>query len=152
ASSAVTSVTQSLDRAMGLLELVVAHAREGIDLQGLVAASGLKKPTVHRLLVGLRNAGLVDYDLQTRRYSPAYKLYEMGMMTGVRFDLRLLALPSLARLAEETCDTVHLSIRRGDASVCVARRIGSYPIRTLTLEAGDARPLGLGAGSLALLA
>jgi DNA-binding IclR family transcriptional regulator len=29
--------------------------------------------------------------------------------------------------------------------------VGAYPIRTLTLEIGDRRPLGVGAGSLALL-
>lgn len=146
------SVTQSLDRAMRLLELVVSQTQHGVDLQGLVAMSGLKRPTVHRLLTGLRNAGLVSYDTRTRRYLPAYKLYEMGMMAGQRFDVRLLALPSLERLATETCDTVHLSVRHGDASLCVARTVGSYPIRTLTLEVGDTRPLGLGAGSLALLA
>jgi len=56
------------------------------------------------------------------------------------------------RLAQQTGDTVYLSVRSGDQSICVARRVGSFPIKTLTLEVGDARPLGLGAGSLALLA
>lgn len=149
---APVSVTQSLDRAMLLLDLVVMRARTGIDLQELVALSTLKRPTAHRLLTGLRNAGLVTYEPRSRRYLPAYKLYEMGMMAGQRFDVRLLALSGLERLAAETSDTVHLSVRQGDFSICVARQIGSYPIRTLTLEVGDARPLGLGSGSLALLA
>lgn len=137
---------------MQLLDLVVSQTQHGVDLQGLVMLSGLKRPTVHRLLTGLRNAGLISYDTRTRRYMPAYKLYEMGMMVKQRFDVRSLALPSLERLAIETCDTVHLSVRQGDTSLCVARNVGSYPIRTLTLEVGDIRPLGLGAGSLALLA
>jgi DNA-binding IclR family transcriptional regulator len=32
----------------------------------------------------------------------------------------------------------------------VARTVGDYPIRTLTLDRGDRRPLGVGAGALAL--
>lgn len=56
------------------------------------------------------------------------------------------------RIAEATEDTVYLSIRSGDQAICVARRTGAFPIKTLTLEVGDSRPLGLGAGNLALLA
>ena len=41
---------------------------------------------------------------------------------------------------------------KGTAAVCVGREIGSFPIRTLTLEVGDRRPLGVGSGALALLA
>jgi DNA-binding IclR family transcriptional regulator len=47
---------------------------------------------------------------------------------------------------------VYLSIRQGDEAVCIVREEGSYPIKTLTLRPGDRRPLGVGAGSLALLA
>ncbi len=146
------SVTQSLDRALALLDIVVEHARQGITLGAVAQAADLKKPTAHRLLAGLRNAGLIDYDAHTRLFSPSFKLYQMGQAAGTRFDVLRLAAPSLDRLAQATSDTVHLSVRNGNASICIARRIGSFPIKTLTLEVGDARPLGLGAGSLALLA
>jgi DNA-binding IclR family transcriptional regulator len=43
-------------------------------------------------------------------------------------------------------------VREGLAAICVARDVGAFPIRTLTLDIGDRRPLGVGAGSLALLA
>src|SRR6185436_15021685 len=51
-----------------------------------------------------------------------------------------------------TADTVYLSVRLGDVAICLDRVEGAYPIRTLTLKVGDRRPLGIGAGSLALLA
>jgi DNA-binding IclR family transcriptional regulator len=146
------SATQSLDRALRLLEHVVDHARAGIALPALSGASGLTKPTAHRLLSGLRNAGLVDYDAATRLFSPSFKLYRMGLAAAVRFNVAELAAPAMERLAAATGDTVYLSVRSGDHAVCVARRVGAFPIKTLTLEVGDARPLGLGAGSLALLA
>ena len=38
------------------------------------------------------------------------------------------------------------------SAVCVAREIGDFPIRTLSLGVGDLRPLGVGSGSLALFA
>jgi DNA-binding IclR family transcriptional regulator len=56
------------------------------------------------------------------------------------------------RLEERSEDTVYLSIRSGDDAICTARQEGRYPIKTLTLAVGDRRPLGIGAGSLALLA
>ncbi|MBV7485328.1 IclR family transcriptional regulator [Bordetella sp. BOR01] len=146
------SVTQSLDRALVLLDIVVKHARAGIALGEAAQHAGLKRPTAHRLLTGLRNAGVIDYDVKARLFSPSFRFYQMGLAAGARFDILRIALPSLERLAQETSDTVHLSTRNGDHSICVARRIGDFPIRTLTLKVGDFRPLGLGAGSLALLA
>ena len=151
AASPQASLTQSLDRAIGLLEEVVNHAAQGAALGALAERAQLSKPTAHRLLNGLRKLGLVDYDEKSRLFFPGLKLYRMGLASAVRFDLVQLAQPSMALLAEETGDTVYLSLRAGDSALCVARQIGSFPIRTLTLEVGDYRPLGLGAGSLALL-
>jgi DNA-binding IclR family transcriptional regulator len=59
---------------------------------------------------------------------------------------------SLIRLAGKSGDTAFASVNEGTAAICVAREVGEFPIRTLTLSVGDRRPLGVGAGSLALLA
>lgn len=146
------SPTQSLDRAMDLLDVVVGHTVSGIALGALSAIVGLSKPTAHRLLNGLRNGGLIDYDTHSRLFFPAFKLYSMGQAAALRFDVIQVASESLDRIAEETGDTVFLSARSGDFVVCVARRTGSFPIKTLTLDVGDVRPLGLGANGMVLLA
>lgn len=146
------SPTQSLDRAMDLLDVVVGHTTSGIALGALAAIVGLSKPTAHRLLNGLRNSGVIDYDTTSRLFFPAFKLYSMGQAASVRFDVIRAAGASLERLAEETNDTVFLSARSGDFCVCVARTTGSFPIKTLTLDVGDVRPLGLGANGMVLLA
>lgn len=150
--TAVGSPTQSLDRALDLLDVVVSHAVSGIALGALSAIVGLSKPTAHRLLGGLRTSGLIDYDNVHRLFFPAFKLYSMGQAASVRFDVIPAATASLERLADETGDTVFLTARSGDFAVCVARREGSFPIKTLTLNVGDVRPLGLGANGLVLLA
>lgn len=55
-------------------------------------------------------------------------------------------------LASLTSDTVLLSVRSGLEAVCIDREIGDYPIRANYLDVGSRRPLGVGAGSMALLA
>ena len=37
------------------------------------------------------------------------------------------------------------------SSICSARALGDYPIKALTLDVGIRRPLGVGAGGLAIL-
>ncbi|MCY1371024.1 HTH-type transcriptional repressor AllR [compost metagenome] len=54
-------------------------------------------------------------------------------------------------IAEEVGDTVYLILRSGSEAVCLDRCEGPSPIRVLTLSVGSRRPLGLGAGGLALL-
>lgn len=146
------ATSQSLERGMSLLEAVVDRPLAGATLNELAAATGLSRPTAHRLLLSLRKLGFVDYDAQTRRFFPGLKAYRMGLASAARFDIVELADRSMSKLAEETGDTVFLSLRHGDSALCAARKIGAFPIRTLTLNVGDFRPLGVGAGSLALLA
>lgn len=137
---------------MSLLEAVVERPLAGATLNELAAATSLSRPTAHRLLLSLRKLGFVDYEAQSRRFFPGLKAYRMGLASAARFDIVELADRSMSRLAEETGDTVFLSLRHGDSALCAARKIGAFPIRTLTLNVGDFRPLGVGAGSLALLA
>lgn len=146
------SPTQSLDRALALLEAVAAQPVAGSVLGDLAQEAGLQKTTAHRLLTGLRNAGLIDYDADRRRFHPGFKLYQLGQSAGARFNVIQIAAPSLKRLADATGDTVYLTIRNGDQLNCVARSVGDFPIKMLTLNVGDVRPLGLGSNGLVLLA
>jgi DNA-binding IclR family transcriptional regulator len=94
---------------------------------------------------------LVIQEAGSRRYALGHELVRLGRAAG-RADVTDLARPALLRLARETEDTVFVSVREGLEAVCLDRAIGDYPIKTLTLNVGDRRPLGVGAGSLALLA
>ena len=59
---------------------------------------------------------------------------------------------SLRNLSEITMDTSFVSVKRGNYAVCLHREEGTYPVRTHALQAGNQHPLGIGAGSLAMLA
>jgi DNA-binding IclR family transcriptional regulator len=129
----------------------MASHTDGAMLSGLARETDLGKGTVHRLLSALIETGLVFQDYETKRYRLAAGLALLGHAAH-RQDLAALAKPFLLRLAEETEDTIYASVREGGAAVCVAREIGAFPIRNLSLEVGHLRPLGVGSGSLALFA
>jgi DNA-binding IclR family transcriptional regulator len=76
------------------------------------------------------------------------------MAAGLRGagDLAALAQPSLLRLAAAAGDTALLSVRSGPEAVHIAREVGEFPLQPNKLQVGSRRPLGVGAGSLALLA
>jgi DNA-binding IclR family transcriptional regulator len=93
------------------------------------------------------------------RRDEATKTYSLGTEVGIlaaamrdRDDLRSRARPSLVRMAAVSEDSVLLSVRSGSESVCVDREVGSFPIRANYLDIGSRRPLGVGAGAMALLA
>lgn len=146
------SGSQSVDRALSLLSRVGRHAAAGVPLSGLVEESGLNKPTVRRLLLALMRSGLVEQDAVTRRYYPGAEAYVLGVMAARRFSLAEICLDSLRRLSRKTEDTSFVSLRRGLFSVCLHREEGAFPVRTHALQAGFEHPLGVGAGSLAMLA
>ncbi len=144
------ATVKTIDRASRLLRAVATHG-DGAMLSAVARETGLGKGTVHRLLNALVDAGLVFQDTDTKRYRLSAGLGLLGQAAH-RHELASLARPSLLRLADETEDTVFASLREGGTAVCVAREIGAFPIRTLSLDPGHVRPLGVGSGSLALLA
>ncbi|WP_162501374.1 IclR family transcriptional regulator [Methylobacterium crusticola] len=121
-------------------------------LSELAAETGLNKVTALRILDTLAQEGFVARAPDGRGWRPGPESLALAAGAGRPDDLRALARPSLVRLAEISGDTVLLSVRSGVEAVCVERETGSYPIRANYLDIGSRRPLGVGAGSLALLA
>lgn len=144
--------SQSVDRALALLAMVGRHPVDGASLGQLVTESGLNKPTVRRLLLALIRNGMIEQNEQTRRYFPGEEAYILGTFAAHRHGLLELSYEPLARLAQTTGDAAFLSVRRGYSSLCLHREEGTYPIRTYALTTGRLHPLGVGAGSLAMLA
>lgn len=142
---------QSLARAAGILRALANTGTAGTRLVDIAQAIGLGKTTTHRLLNALLDLGYVEQDGSTRRYRLGLEVYALAMSAHSRLDIIELARPSLVSLAEQTGDTVYLSVIDRHEAVCVDRQTGTFPIRTLTLNIGDRRPLGVGSGSLALL-
>ncbi len=146
------SGSQSVDRALGLLSLIGREPADGLPLGEIVSGSGLNKPTARRLLLALMRAGLVEQEPQTRRYCLGEQAFVLGVLAARRHGLLEIAMDGLRRLSAETQDTSFLTVRRENYAICLHREEGTYPVRTHALQAGDQHPLGVGAGSLAMLA
>jgi len=143
---------QSIERAAAILRALASGSPKGSRLADVVAATRLSRSTAHRLLVAMAGAGLVEYDAAAAVFHLGWDLFAFGAKAASRRGLIDLAEGAMQRLADRTSDTVFLSVRSNVEAICIDRREGSFPIRTLTLSVGDHRPLGVGAGSLALLA
>lgn len=142
--------TSSVQRACSILR-VMSDSRNS-RLTDIAHAAELDKATTLRLLEVLTRNGLVQRNPVNKQYSLGPEVFVLGAAAAARQDLRPVARPSLIRLADEFEDSTMLSLPRGAESVCVDIQTGSYAIRAQYLEAGSRRPLGVGAGSLALLA
>lgn len=142
---------QSVERALALLPLVGRGGEAGATLATLVRASGLNKPTVRRLLIAMIRAGLVEQD-DGRRYHLGPAAYVLGTLAARRHGLVEQAMDSLRRISAQCGDTSFVSTRNGDWALCLHRHEGDHPVRSHALQTGDQNPLGVGAGSLAMLA
>jgi DNA-binding IclR family transcriptional regulator len=113
------------------------------SLSELVAATGIARPTAHRLAVALEFHRLLTRDLMGR-FTLGPRAGELSASAG---EDRLLAVatPALIALRDATSESAQLYRRQGDQRVCVAtaeRMSGlrdTVPVGTaLTMQAGSA--------------
>lgn len=121
-------------------------------LTDIALRAALDISTTRRILKDLEAEGFVERDPLSKHYMLGPQVYAMHHAMVEGLDLRGLARAALIRLAREFGDTVILSIPVGWESVCLDICVGDYPIRANYLQVGSRRPLGVGAGSMALLA
>ena len=145
------SGTQSIERAVTLLRVIASRGRRGMRIAEVVSTAGLAHATCYRMLQCLQQEGLVDKDDHTRKYFLGPLVHELGLLARPRYRLSELCDGAMRELAEQTQDTVYLSELSGLEAVCTARHMGDYPIKVLPLDVGIRRPLGVGAGGLAIL-
>ncbi|MCZ7565818.1 MAG: IclR family transcriptional regulator [Burkholderiales bacterium] len=143
--------TQTIQRAVNVLRVIASRGHAGLRLAEIARHARLERPTVHRILKCLCAEGVAAQDPATRHYRLGHLAFELGLAAAPQFSLRELCAPTLSRLAERIGDTVFLTVRSGYDTVCIDRREGSFPIKALLLDVGTRRPLGVGAGGLALL-
>ena len=135
-----------LDKAAAVLDALEAGPA---TLAGLVAATGLARPTAHRLAVALEHHGLVSRDIQGRFVLGA-RITELAAAAG---EDRLLAAaaPVLARLRDITGESAQVFRRQGDHRVCVAAAERPSGLRD-TIPVGMQLSLGAGSAAQVLLA
>lgn len=146
-ATAMTSATEKICRILSCLS-----DRRICKLTDIARFTDLDISSVLRILKDLEKLDFVEREPQTKEYTLGREIYAMHHAMVARQDIRALARPALVRMARKYGDSLILSIPSNWESVCVDTCLGDYPIRANYLEIGSRRPLGVGAGSLVLLA
>jgi len=144
--------SSGIRRVLAVLKILGRGDGGGMRLTDVAAAIGLNQPSTHRALKALIAEGFVEQVAGSRKYRLALEFFVLAARAGQSDGLRNVARPALLRLSATLGDTVFLLVRNGFDAVCLDRVEGPFPIRSFTGDIGGKVPLGIGQGSLAILA
>ncbi|WP_417563220.1 IclR family transcriptional regulator [Microbacterium sp.] len=118
------------------------------SLTELVAATGLSKATLYRMLAGLVDAGLLARDADSR-YTLGIRLWEIAQNAGR--PLRDAVRPFLQDMFSLVGETTHLAVREGDEVLYIERIYGTRRVPRAS-RVGGRLPLHATAVGKAILA
>jgi DNA-binding IclR family transcriptional regulator len=137
-----------LDKSVAIL---AALAETGpLSLAGLVEATGLSRPTAHRLAAALEAHRLVGRDA-AGRYRLGLRLLGWAGTVSAELGLVEAARPVLEALRDQTGESAQLFVRDGDSRLCVAASERPAGLRD-TVPVGAVLPIDRGSGGKVLLA
>ncbi|MGD9697369.1 MAG: IclR family transcriptional regulator [Thermoleophilia bacterium] len=111
---------QAIERAVGILNAFSAEEPE-LGVTELAERLGLHKSTVHRFMVNLDAAGLVERNPRTGRYRLGLRIFELGGLVMQQMNLWDEALPFLEGLVRDTGETGHLAVLDGGEAIYIER-------------------------------
>jgi DNA-binding IclR family transcriptional regulator len=143
---------QAIRRALAVLRILATGRDTGVPLGEVAQTTGLTRPTVHRIVHVLIEEGIVERHDKTGRYAIGRQVGELALARPARSALLAASDGILRQLSQEIGDTLFLTVRTGNDTLCIDRRIGAYPIQVLSIEIGARRPLGVSSAGVAILA
>lgn len=135
-----------LDKAAVILRALAASGP--LPLAGLVEATGIARPTAHRLASALVVHGLVRRS-EDGGFALGAELVGLGRAAAGGWPWGDAAGPALASLVEATGESAQLYVREGDARLCLLARESSQELRTIVAE-GARLPLSVGSAGRVL--
>lgn len=148
----VTGSSQTLRRGLAILKLLAQAGPSGMRVGEVGRRLGLNKTTAIRITQALVDEKFVAQDARSGMYRLGPEAFAVGLAAEPTYELQRICAPTLVELARISGDTVFFSVRHGYEAICLSRHEGEFPIRNQVLKSGDRYPLGVGAGSTALLA
>lgn len=128
---------KSVNKVLALVEcLALGNGPRGVS--ELAREIGLTKSNIHRLLQTLEMRGYVSKTAETSKYDLTLKLWELGMRLPDRLDIKRVALPVMSQLAEDTRETVNLSVLSGFEVIYVDKIDSPEPVRAYAPLGGRA--------------
>ncbi|MEN2395955.1 IclR family transcriptional regulator [Pseudomonas halotolerans] len=142
----------AVSRLFAVLRSLGETIEGGERVTQLAQRIGLSQPTTHRMLRSLMDEGMVEQDARSKRYRLSLDFFALAARAGNTGNLRELTRPAMLRLSASLGDSLFLLARSGFDAICLDRSEGPFPIRTFTGDIGGRVALGVGQGSLAILA
>lgn len=140
---------KTVDKVLTLIEALAMSARPR-GVTELARELKLTKTNVHRLLQTLEKRGFVRRFADVGRYELTLRLWEHASRVPAFRNLKQEAGPFIAHLAQQTRETVHLSILEVFDVIYIDKIESSEPIRTYTQVGGRAPAYCNGTGKAML--
>lgn len=142
---------KTLLKGLMVLEAVTDPANPARTIEALAERVGLTRSNTHRTLQTLIHAGYVMKDDDAGGYRGSIRLFELAARQLGQLDVRKIASPAMRRLADDTGETVHLSVLDGLDVVYIDKIDSPQPIRAYSMVGGRAPAYAVATGK-ALLA
>ncbi|HLB39239.1 MAG TPA: IclR family transcriptional regulator [Actinomycetota bacterium] len=136
-----------LDRSVAIIDAVEGGAR---SFSAIAEATGLTKPTAHRLINALRAHGLLMH-VGGVGYALGPRFLALATTAMRELPLRRLARPFLEDLARTTGESAQLYVREGDRRICIDAVESDNELRTI-VSVGASLPLSKGSAGKVFLA
>ena len=140
----------ALSNAIGVLRTLAAHPGP-VPAAVLARELGLPRSTVYHLLAVLEAEGFAVHLPEARAYGLGVGVFELGRAYLRNDPLERLAGPLLARLVEETGQTVHLGVLHGRETLYLLKEQPRRPVALVT-DVGVRLPAHLTAVGRSMLA
>jgi DNA-binding IclR family transcriptional regulator len=142
---------QAIRRAMEVIRAVARLQRLDATLGRVARATGLNASTAFRILRSLTEERMLSFDEEKRTYHLGVLAFELGLASSGKSQVQDVFRPIIDAIAARIGLTTYLMARSGNEAVCLLCTEGASVIRAKPVEVGQRLPLGVGAGSLAIL-
>ncbi len=143
---------QSIRRAMDVIRSVAQLQRSGATLSRIAQSVGLNQSTAFRILRSLVEERMLYFEEADRTYHLGLLAFELGLATQGRSHVQDHWREVIENIARRIRLTTYLMARSDTEAVCLLCVQGATMIRAMPMELGQRLPLGVGAGSMAILA
>jgi DNA-binding IclR family transcriptional regulator len=141
---------QTLYRAVAILDCFSQEHTE-LGVREISRMVNLSSSATGRLLVSLKELGILNQNPETRCYSMGARVLTWAGVFNATLDIRNTALPAIQKLHEATRETISLYILEGNERVCIERLESPQTVRIVT-RVGRRLPLYAGSAGKVMLA
>jgi IclR family acetate operon transcriptional repressor len=125
--SRAASVSTTVKKAVGILDILATKADYGVNLTELSVLIDMPKSSTHRYLATLQELGLAERK-DGERFCLGTKVIELAGSFLVHSDLRTESQSILGDLSDQTGETIHLAVPSGTEVVYIAKIEGKHAL------------------------